>query len=231
MLSLIELLANTGPVYDNTQATEQFKDGMWSFWGPIFKWGFGLLCGFILLCLCVLAGLAYFRNQNNAVATGMTDASTQKPGCLGFLQVLLSPPGGAAERGRWPYAKKKYLLSKAEFSFYRVLSQACGGSFVICPKVRLGDLIYVRKGTDKRMSWVNRINRSHIDFVLCDPQTMQPLAAVELDDSSHDSERAKQRDAMKDKACAAAGLPLLRFKAQRSYDPAKIAERLLKLKS
>ena len=75
----------------------------------------------------------------------------------------------------------------------------------------LGDLLYVKKGTDQPMGWVNKINRSHIDFVLCDPQTMRPLAAVELDDKSHDSEKARQRDETKDKACQAAGLKLIRF--------------------
>lgn len=63
MYYLIALLADSAPVYDNTQATEQFKEGMWAFWGPIFKWVFGLLGGFILLCVGVLAGLAYFRDN------------------------------------------------------------------------------------------------------------------------------------------------------------------------
>jgi hypothetical protein len=159
----------------------------------------------------------------------MTDSLSLKPGCLGFLQKLFAPPGGGGAGGPWPYAKKQYLLSKAEFSFYRVLCQACAGSFVVCPKVRLGDLLYVKKGADKPMGWINKINRNHIDFVLCNPQTMQVVAAVELDDSSHDSEKARQRDEVKNKACASAGLPLFRFRAQRSYDPSKILQDLSQL--
>lgn len=102
---------------------------------------------------------------------------------------------------------------------------------MVCPKIRLGDLLTVKKGTEKRQSYYNKIQSKHIDFVLCDAQTMAVVAAVELDDKSHQGEKAKERDAVKDKACAAAGLPLLRFKAERSYDPAKVAERLAKLKS
>ena len=160
----------------------------------------------------------------------MPDSLSQKSGCLGFLQKLFGSLEGGGAGGRWPYAKKQYLLSRAEFSFYRVLRQVCGDRYVICPKVRVGDLVYVEKGTEKRMGWVNKINRSHIDFVLCDPQTMQPIAAVELDDASHNSEKAQQRDADKNRICQTAGLVLFRFRAKRSYDPNAIAAQLAKLR-
>ena len=120
-------------------------------------------------------------------------------------------------------ARKKFLLSKAEFSFYRVLQQACGERYVVCPKVGLGDLLYVKKGTEKRQSFRNKIDRKHIDFVLCDPQTMAPVAGVELDDKSHQSEPAQKRDADKDKACRDAGLVLIRIKARRAYEVGEIA--------
>eukprot|EP00752_Nemacystus_decipiens_P016626 g14866.t1 len=66
------------------------------------------------------------------------------------------------------------------------------------------------------------------DLVIENDETMHVVAAVELDDKSHDSDKALQRGEVKNKACAAAGLPLIRFKAQRSYDPAKIAAALEK---
>lgn len=159
----------------------------------------------------------------------MNQSLDQKPGCLGFLQKLFGSQGGGADAD-WPYVRQpKGLLSKAEFSFFRVLQQACGDRYVVCPKVGLGDLLTVKKGTEKWQSYRNKIDRKHIDFVLCDPRTMQVVAAVELDDKSHASEKAKQRDAVKDQACAAAGLPLLRFKAKASYEPNAIAAALSKL--
>lgn len=161
----------------------------------------------------------------------MNQSLDQKPGCLGFLQKLFGPAGGGEAQASWPFTRGKPLLSKAEFSFYRVLQQACADRFVVCPKVGLGDLLTVKKGTEKPQAYRNKIDRKHIDFVLCDAQTMSVVAAVELDDKSHQGEKAKERDAVKDKACAAAGLPLLRFKAERSYDPAKVAQRLAKLKT
>jgi predicted RNA-binding Zn-ribbon protein involved in translation (DUF1610 family) len=66
----------------------------------------------------------------------------------------------------------------------------------------------------------------HSDFLLCDKQTMKPLCAIELDDSSHTSDKAKQADAKKDKAFASAELPLFRFPAKRAYSVQEIQERL-----
>ncbi len=160
----------------------------------------------------------------------MSQSLDQKPGCLGFLQKLFGSLEGGGAGADWPYVRQpKGLLSKAEFSFFRVLQQACGGRYVVCPKVGLGDLVTVKKGTEKWQSYRNKIDRKHIDFVLCDPQTMHVVAAVELDDKSHDSDKARQHDEVKNKACAAAGLPLIRFKAQRSYDPSVIVAELSKL--
>ncbi|MEM1211799.1 MAG: DUF2726 domain-containing protein [Planctomycetota bacterium] len=126
----------------------------------------------------------------------------------------------------WPYQKRRYLLSRAELAFYHVLIQAVGDRYTVCPKVNLNDLLLLTKGTENRMSWLNKINRKHIDFVLCDPATMEPKHAVELDDASHQKPDAQARDAVKDRALNAAGLELVRIRARGSYDPAQLRETL-----
>lgn len=91
---------------------------------------------------------------------------------------------------------------------------------MIHPKVNLADLFFspTRSVVDK-----NRIDRKHVDFLLCDVDTHRPLLEIELDDVSHGTQRAKERDAVKDAAFESAGLPLLRLKARRAYAPAEIA--------
>lgn len=145
----------------------------------------------------------------------MTELQSKR-GCLGFLTHVFGPPRQREEV--WPYRRKTYLLSKAEFSFYRVLQQAAQPRYVVCPKVGLGDLLMIAKGTTNWQSWRNKIDRKHADFVLCEAETMKPAIVVELDDASHKGERAVKRDADKDRALKAAGLPLLRVPAKRSYD-------------
>jgi very-short-patch-repair endonuclease len=84
--------------------------------------------------------------------------------------------------------------------------------------VRLADLIQVRPQTTDHLAWRNRILCKHIDFVLCDHDSMEIRLAVELDDRTHQRPKRQERDAFVDSALEAAGIPLLRVKAAGSYD-------------
>lgn len=124
----------------------------------------------------------------------------------------------------WPVRINENLITNAERSFLSVLKIACGDAYVICPKVRLGDVVYIQKGTDAklRQSIQNRIHQRHVDFLLLDPNTLAPVLAIELDDKSHQSAAAQSRDLVKDKALKDAGLRMLRFPARATYTLAEI---------
>ncbi|MCX5658702.1 MAG: DUF2726 domain-containing protein [Planctomycetota bacterium] len=146
-----------------------------------------------------------------------------KPGCLlAFFRLLGFRPSAPDEL---PFRLQDEFLSPAELLFYRSLFVAVGDLAVICPKVRVGDILYV---IDRKMNMghANRIERKHVDFLLCDPEGMQPLGVVELDDSSHDREDRSARDQMLDEAYAAAGLAVLHVKARRSYKVDELATQL-----
>jgi hypothetical protein len=73
-----------------------------------------------------------------------------------------------------------------------VLQSIVGDEAVVCPKISLGEssfareLFYAATGDyGKNRSWMNRIDRKHVDFLICDPGSMAPALAVELDDGSH----------------------------------------------
>jgi hypothetical protein len=128
-----------------------------------------------------------------------------------------------------PESKGDYMLggpifSAAERSFFGVLNQACDGEFVIFAKVRVADIITPRK-TSKRGDWqkaFNKISSKHFDYVLCEPNTLDVLAVVELDDKSHSSKKAKARDDFLNAACESAGLIMIRFKAKKAYQLSEI---------
>lgn len=125
-----------------------------------------------------------------------------------------------------PYRIRDDFLSPAERSFFAALVTAVGERAIVCPKVSLGDVLFA---TDRKQyrRFANRINQQHVDFLLCSQENAKPLVAVELDDSSHERESAKQRDRFKDAACRAAGLPLVRIPARRTYDPQELMDVLL----
>ncbi len=109
------------------------------------------------------------------------------------------------------------LLSAAERSFYGVLLLATSNKDHIFAKVRIGDVI---KTTD--ISTRNRLNQKHVDFVLCDKETIRPIVAIELDDASHDAEDRIERDGFVDAAFACAKIPIVHLKARHAYTPQDI---------
>lgn len=114
----------------------------------------------------------------------MSDASREKPGCVGMLLKLFGIGGKPPEAGPPPYRLRDDFLSATEVSFYHVLRQAVGERVTVCVKVRLADVFFVARPHENQAAR-NRIALKHVDFLLCDPATMRPLAGIELDDASH----------------------------------------------
>lgn len=144
-------------------------------------------------------------------------------GCLWSLIRLLGFRPAAPDE--LPYRLREPFLSPAELTFYHALVAAAGDAAVVCAKVRVGDILMVK---DRRanMGHANRIERKHVDFLLCDPRTMTPLCVVELDDSSHKRADRSERDTMLDEAYAVAGLNVLHITAKRSYHVVELATQL-----
>lgn len=133
------------------------------------------------------------------------------------LALFIRAAAGTSSGETYPYDRHTYLLSKAERSFIGVLEQAAPQHTRIFSKVRMADVICVRKGTRNPLRFFNRISAKHFDFVLCDARSSEVIAVIELDDSSHRSNRSRRTDEFKNKAAEAAGVPLIRIKAARSY--------------
>jgi hypothetical protein len=124
-----------------------------------------------------------------------------------------------------PFRLRDDFLSAAEHSFYRVLLHAVGNRATVCPKVNLADIFFVVRSNENQR-WRNKIDRKHVDFLLCDPATMKPRCGVELDDSSHARPDRRERDEFVDQVFRAAGLPLVRVPAQSAYSPTALWSKL-----
>ncbi|HND53529.1 MAG TPA: DUF2726 domain-containing protein, partial [Pirellulaceae bacterium] len=127
-----------------------------------------------------------------------------------------------------PYRLRDDFLSAAEFSFYRVLLMAAADRAIVCPKVNLADIFFVASGY-RSQAYHNKIDRKHVDFLLCEPQTMRPLCGIELDDSSHARRDRQARDEFVDQVFEAAELQLVRIPARAAYAPQQLAAMLAPL--
>lgn len=132
---------------------------------------------------------------------------------------FLSDRGGKpTHRFEYPYLLRDDFLSPAERSFYLVLKHIVSDRALISPKVALGDVFYVKSNNrSKFRTYTNKIDRKHVDYLLCDPKTVQPLLGIELDDKSHQRSDRQARDEFVEMVFKAAKLPLVRIRAQRSY--------------
>ena len=135
---------------------------------------------------------------------------------------------GALSARASDYERIETLMSPAERSLFGILNQIGGREFRVFAKVRMADVLTPAAGLDRsqRRAVLNRIMSKHFDFVICAPDDLRILCAVELDDRSHQRQDRRKRDAFVDSACAGSGLALLRIQAAAQYSPVAISEQL-----
>jgi hypothetical protein len=124
--------------------------------------------------------------------------------------------------GPLPYERRGVLLSPAEVTFLRSLHLAVREDWLVFSMVRLADIIKVRPKTRKSSFWQSRIQNKHLDFVLCDSETLEVKLAIELEDETPSKADGRARDKFLNTALAAAGLPLIRVKPEAKYETAAI---------
>ena len=125
-------------------------------------------------------------------------------------------------RNRMPYVRRKRLVTKSEFLFFQQLRAAVDEDWEIFAMVRIADLLKVESGARNYRSWLNKILAKHVDFVLCERDTLRVLVCIELDDPSHDRPDRQERDRFVNHAFKDAELPLLRIATAKTYDPARL---------
>jgi len=119
---------------------------------------------------------------------------------------------------RLPYEKRPSLVTNAERQFFAALSDVAEERWRIFAMVRLADVIRVRSAALRPQAWRNRILAKHLDFVLCDRDTLEAVLAVELDDATHQRADRVERDEFLEAALQSSKLPLLRVPVSGNYN-------------
>lgn len=135
---------------------------------------------------------------------------------LNLLRFLMI---GKQTKAEFPYVLQNNFLSPSELAFFNVLRAVVDKrEAVLCTKVRLSDIFRVKKSDRRGLRiYANKIDRKHVDFLVCDLATMRPLMGIELDDKSHQRRDRQERDAFVDQVFKAASLPLLHVPVKGSY--------------
>ena len=121
----------------------------------------------------------------------------------------------APKNTRADYSKSyqaKYILTRNEWYEYKKLRTiADAKGLIICPKVRLLDLVEPRKG-EGFMALLGKIQSKHVDFVIAD-KDLHVKAILELDDNSHNRPERQDRDNFIDEVLRSVGYKVIRTRS------------------
>lgn len=120
----------------------------------------------------------------------------------------------------WPFYAKKPLSEPEQILYHRLV--AALPQFMVLAQVQLSQILGVKNGVNS-LKWNNRINRMSIDFIVC-LKDSSIIAAVELDDTTHEKASRIEADAKKEKALSAAGIELIRWHVSELPDEKAIRQ-------
>ena len=119
-------------------------------------------------------------------------------------------------KDRLPYRLREKFLSSTELSLLSILQDMANGHYVVCPKVALNDIFYIQR-PNENVHFYNKIFRKHVDFLLCEPDSMKPAFGVELVKPVA-KEEARSADQFMEELFLSAGLPLIHVPSSEGYE-------------
>jgi len=138
--------------------------------------------------------------------------------------VLKKRASSASGDTPWPFYAKKPLTQPEQILYHRIV--AAMPECIVLAQVQLSRILGVKAGFNFHQ-WNNRINRMSVDFLVC-LKDSTIVAAIELDDKTHEQASRIEADAKKSKALAAAGITLVRWRVNALPDEGEIRLMLAK---
>lgn len=115
----------------------------------------------------------------------------------------------------FPY-KRTTLLTDAELQLFHFMeNNLCQiDRITILAKVRLADIAEVDTRVTLKKEFLWKITNKHVDFLICDKNTLDIICAVELDDYTHETQEAKERDIFIMQVLDAVGIKTVRIRTK-----------------
>ena len=158
------------------------------------------------------------------------DALFDRPAALFYLAAFVAIAVfllGLPATSRPGYQRGRFLTAN-EKSFLMTLDAALGPTYRAFAQVRLAELASPTLGarpTARRLA-LNGVMAKSVDFVICDVMTLEPVAAIEVDDKSlparaPPARRLRQRGLPRDRIAARASAGEARLFGSRTPDPVR----------
>lgn len=123
----------------------------------------------------------------------------------------------------FPFDSKSTIFTSAEKNFQKLVEQAVGPQYRVLNRVKLSDILTVRKGVSNRASQsaVTNAENKYLDFIICERDSMKLLGAIDLVDTQGRGYKLK-KDWFVSGALEAASIPHVRIKVKANYTVAEI---------
>lgn len=118
------------------------------------------------------------------------------------------------------YKLKNSIVTNREMQLYKQLQNEIPNRYLICPKVGVKDFIQITEKKDY-MKHFGRISQKHIDYLICEKETLKPVLGIELDDKSHQKGNRQNRDEFVNAVYENIGLKILRIPTSMSNEEIK----------
>lgn len=151
----------------------------------------------ILAVICVIVGIIYILSKTKeSKAAGPKEDTKQDK-----AEKQKLPIQGAYQKS-WLFSYNE----KDAYSKLKPIAEELG--YTVFAKVRLLDLLEPVKGNPKYKTYFYKIQAKHVDFVLCDEKLVTRYI-IELDDSSHEKQDRRERDAFVDEVVKSVGYQII----------------------
>ncbi len=125
----------------------------------------------------------------------------------------------------WPYGSRTVVLNSAEISLYKGLKQHLPSSAIICPKMNLKDILFVKEQQGNSFQYYyKRLVYHTVDFMLLSAIDFKPVCGI-ISGITKDEKRLAEIQDMK-QVFNAAGVPLLVMDSKSSYSAEDIESHL-----
>jgi hypothetical protein len=119
-----------------------------------------------------------------------------------------------------PYRLRENFLTTPEVVLFRALKEMAGERYVIFAKVALNDIFFIVR-PNENVHYFNKLFRKHVDFLLCQPQSLRPQIGVELV-RPIPSGGTRSTDQFMEDLFLTAGLPLVQITSNDHYEISEI---------
>ncbi|MDU7537677.1 MAG: DUF2726 domain-containing protein, partial [Peptostreptococcaceae bacterium] len=114
---------------------------------------------------------------------------------------------------RTNYIKKEnFWGSDIERNIYKQMLDISQEYLIILPHVSLGEIFKPTPCSEQNKKGREKyINLFHVDFLICEKESLTPLIGIEFDGKHHKDKEQQLRDVFKNELFRVQGIPLLRF--------------------